>query len=428
MGETQARLRKVVPRRVIGLKRTLMTGPTGPTPHPFPVRWGAVPVLPRRRAAVLVLALAAALPAAALGAAGAETGGPSFPGADAQPSTTPAAASYGGSDPSTWSDHRLAAQLVVSCVDLRHLDAARRQARAGVGAVVLLGSRPPTRLRHRLAAVRRAARTPVLPFVASDEEGGTVQRLRVVLGPLPSARTMGRWRPARVRRVAHDYAVGMRRLGVQMDLAPVVDLSVPGAYLASLGRAFSADPDRVTARARAWRRGMRDAGVVTVLKHWPGHGSAADSHAGPVRIAPLAELEQADLLPFRRELSDGAPVVMVGHLLSAGLTSGGVPASESRPALRLLRASAGPDTVILTDSLTMAAASSALGISPARAAVLSLRAGADWAMACDARPLRAVAAVRRALGSGALPRARAVTSARRILALKARWGLAPATR
>ncbi len=91
---------------------------------------------------------------------------------------------------------------------------------------------------------------------------------------------------------------------------------------------------------------MRDAGVVTVLKHWPGHGSASNSHTGPARVAPLADLEERDLLPFDRELADGAPVVMVGHLLSRGLTVDGVPTSLSRRALHYLRRSAGRDTVL----------------------------------------------------------------------------------
>jgi beta-N-acetylhexosaminidase len=341
------------------------------------------------------------------------------------PTSTTTVSSYAGADPASWSTRRLAAQLVFSCVDLGDLAAARRQAARGIGGITLLGSDPPRHLRARLAAVRRSARTPVLPFLASDEEGGTVQRLRDVIYPLPSARTMGGWRPARVRRTAHDYALRMHRLGVRMDLAPVADLAVPGAYIDSLGRAFSGDPDAVTARVRAWRLGMRDAGVVTVLKHWPGHGSAGNSHTGPARVAPLAELEGRDLLPFDRELADGAPVVMVGHLLSRGLTVDGVPTSLSRRALHYLRRSAGPDTVLLTDSLAMAAASSSLGITPVRATVRALRSGADWAMACDAHPLRAAAAVHRALDDGAIPREQADASARRILALKARWRLAP---
>jgi beta-N-acetylhexosaminidase len=344
------------------------------------------------------------------------------------PAATTITTGYAGADPASWTLRRLAAQLVFSCVDLSDLGehgAARRQAAAGIGGITLLGSHPPRHLRARLAGVRRSAPTAVLPFVASDEEGGTVQRLRDVIYRLPSADTMGGWRPARVRRTAHAYALRMRRLGVRMDLAPVADLAVPGAYIDSLGRAFSGDPDAVTARVRAWRLGMRDAGVVTVLKHWPGHGSASNSHTGPARVAPLAELEERDLLPFNRELADGAPVVMVGHLLSRGLTVDGLPTSLSRRALHYLRRSAGPDTVLLTDSLAMAAASSSLGISPVRASVRALRAGADWAMACDAQPLRAAAAVRQALADGTIPRDQANASARRILALKARWGLAP---
>lgn len=329
-------------------------------------------------------------------------------------------------NPARWGTRRLAAQLVFSCVRMDDVpDVARRHARAGIGGIALLGDRPPADLGRQLralpAAARRAGSTP--PVVGSDEEGGLVQRLRRAIYPLPSARTMGTWRPARVRRVAQDYATRMRRLGVRMDLAPVADLAIPGYYMDDLGRAFSADPREVSRRARAWRLGMADAGVATVLKHWPGHGETRNSHTGPARVPPLGTLERRDLLPFTAELADGAPVVMVGHLLSRGLTRGDVPASLSRRALRYLRDSAQPDTVILTDSLAMAAASTALGITPARAAVRALRAGADWAMPCDARPMGTVTAVRDALRDGRLPRRQAVASARRILGLKASWGL-----
>jgi beta-glucosidase-like glycosyl hydrolase len=80
----------------------------------------------------------------------------------------------------------------------------------------------------------------------------------------------------------------------------------------------------------------------------------------------------------------------------------------------------------MTDSLAMGAVTTALGISTAQATVRALRAGADWAMPCDAAPMRAAAAVRAALDDGRLPRRQAVRSARRVLDLKAAWGLAPA--
>jgi beta-N-acetylhexosaminidase len=388
--------------------------------------------VPHLRSATLtttVLAVLAGLVAASLPAGGttAATSDLSAVGATVSAAPTSAAptsaAPTSAVDPADWGNRRLAAQLVISCVDMHHLDRARRQSAAGIGAVTLLGT-PPPHLRDRLRTVREAAPGRVRPFVASDEEGGLVQRLRTAIYRLPSAETMGGWRPARVRRTAEAYAVRMRRLGVRMDLAPVADLAIRGGYIDGLHRAFARDPVRVARLARAWRLGMADSGVVTVVKHWPGHGAATgDSHLGPARIPPLDVLEGRDLVPFDRELAAGAPVVMVGHLLSAGLTRNGVPTSLSPRALRYLRGTASPGTVVMTDSLAMGAVTTALGISTAQAAVRALRAGADWAMACDGAPMRAVAAVRAAIDDGRVPRRQAVESARRILDLKAAWRL-----
>jgi beta-N-acetylhexosaminidase len=332
---------------------------------------------------------------------------------------------YDARDPATWSAWQLAGQLTVSCVELDDVADAKRQAAAGIGGITLLGSRAPGNLAAQLAAADRRAPHGIAPFVMSDEEGGRVQRLRSAIYRLPSASTMGGWQASRVRATAREYGVRMRRLGVRMNLAPVADLAVRGSYMAELHRTFSSNPYAVARTSRAWRLGMHDAGVVTVLKHWPGHGSAVNSHDGPAAVPPLRSLERRDMLPFDLELSRGARVVMVGHLTSRGLTERGIPASESPRALRYLRAKAGNDAVIITDSLTMAAASSSLGITPARAAVRSLRAGADWALVCDERPLRAVGTIRDAIATGRLPRARAVESAQRIVRLKMQYGVAP---
>jgi beta-N-acetylhexosaminidase len=335
------------------------------------------------------------------------------------------ASSYDVHDPATWSDRALAAQLTVSCLNDHDVRPAKRQARAGIGGITLLGSSPDRHLAKRLGKVRTLAPHSLAPFVMSDEEGGRVQRLRSVIYPLPSARTMGHWHAKHVRRTAELYAERMRALGVRMDLAPVADLAVKGAYIARLHRAFSRHPKRVAKMARAWRRGMNDAGVATVIKHWPGHGSAGNSHNGPVTVPPLATLEGRDMVPFNLELSRGAKVVMVGHLMSQGLTEPGVPASESPHALAYLRAKAGPAVVVMTDALDMDAASTSLGISPAHAAVRALRAGADWALVCGHHPIHAIGVIRDAIASGSLPRAQAEASARRIVALKAAYGLAP---
>jgi beta-N-acetylhexosaminidase len=332
---------------------------------------------------------------------------------------------YDPADPVTWPSRQLAAQLVFSCVNTAELGTAAAHAAAGLGGVALLG-RPidGPALAAGLAGVRGAAGGGPAPLLASDEEGGLVQRLRGVLGVLPPAEEMGRWPDAQIEQTAHDYAVGMRGLGLHAALSPVADVGAPEGYPAATRRAFSPDPKRVAGAAVAWARGLERGGVLSVVKHWPGHGHAADSHSEAPSVPPLAALEGQDLLPFDEVLRAGASLVMVGHLRSEGLTEPGLPATLSPNAMRVLRERAGPSTVVLTDSVSMAASSAALGLRPADAAVRALQAGADWAMSCVG-PLEAVDAATAALDDGRLPRDQAAASARRILAVKARLGLTP---
>lgn len=334
-----------------------------------------------------------------------------------------AAPAHDPGDPSTWPSGQLAAQLVFSCVHTKDLGRAKEQAAAGIGGIVLLGH--PTdgpALSSALAEVRAAAPGGIAPLLASDEEGGLVQRLKDVLGPLPSAQEMGGWPDERIQQTAHDYGVRMRELGVAMALSPVADLDTPGFYPSATRRAFSADPQRAAGAAVAWSRGLESAGVASAVKHWPGHGHATDSHGTAPDVPPLSALEGADLVPFDAVTRSGASVVMVGHLRSEGLTEPGLPATLSPNAMRVLRERVGAGTVVLTDSLSMGASSAAIGLRPADAAVRALQAGADWAMSC-VDPMVAVDAVRDALDNGALPRDTAVGSARRVLALKQRLGL-----
>ena len=314
------------------------------------------------------------------------------------------------------SDRRLAAAVLFGCADSRDTTSQLQMARAGISGITLLGSRPPGDLRTRLARVHRAA--PHAVTIASDEEGGTVQRLAPLLGRLPSAATMGRWPQGRLERTAAAYARRMSALGVDMSLAPVADLDVPGRYIGSLGRAFSADPRAVGRDVTAWSRATESAGVVPVVKHWPGHGNAGDTHQRAARVPRLSVLEKRDMVPFRMAMDAGVPVVMVGHLQARGLTKRGVPASQSRTAIRLLRDQAGPDTVIVTDSLSMAASSSARGLSEPEAAVAALRAEADWAMVCTEQMPRVLKAVTRALRNGELQRRDLEVSATRIRAVR----------
>lgn len=329
----------------------------------------------------------------------------------------PALAAGPTGDPAGWTDRQLAAQLVLAGYDMSRTDDALPWVREGLGGVVLFG-RPPSDLAARLKRLRAAG--TVVPMVASDEEGGQVQRLKAVLGALPSAEAMGRTRTApQVRALAASYGGGMARLGVDVDLAPVTDLGIAGFYVEQTDRAFSADPAKVAAYAGAWQAGMRSARVAPVAKHWPGHGQAANTHDRAATTPPLSTLERRDLLPFGDLLQAGVPAVMVGHLNVPGLTEQGVPATLSPGAYRYLRERAGAERLLMTDSLNMGAISIGMGLTPARAAVRALRAGADVVLVDPgAGPGPVVDAVSAALASGSYPRAAAVASARRVLAVK----------
>ena len=317
------------------------------------------------------------------------------------------------------SDKKLAARVIFGCVDSNNYSAQRGMAKRGFGGIVLLGASPPSDLKSRLASIQRAAKEHQ-PVIASDEEGGVVQRLGSLLGDLPSAETMGTWSDSRLRRTAAAYGAKMARLGVGMSLAPVADLRVPGSYLDRDNRAFSTDPATVGRKVVAWSQGLQRAGVVPVVKHWPGHGHAANTHVTAATVPPLSQLRRADLVPFGYAVDKGVDVVMVAHVQSKGLTRSGEPATQSRKAMRKLRKQLGDDVVVVTDSLSMAAASSARGLSPAQAAVKSLKAGVEWAMVCSDNYSSVHAAVRSGLRSGSLDREALEASARRIDTVLAR--------
>ena len=396
----------------------------------------------RRRPLIWALVLAAvvvlAAPTAVACGSGspAEAAGESAGGSAAATSAAASSAPVGSPAPTTspsppapsqlagWSNRRLAAQLVFCSVPASNPLAGKKFARLGVGGIVILGGGARSGIGGDLAAVLRAAPNGVRPFIASDEEGGLVQRLRHVIYPLPSARVQGGWSASKTRAAAEAYGRRMRKLHVAVDFAPVADLDIPGRFISGQQRAFSRDLDVVGSHVVAWVKGLRAARVLSTVKHWPGHGWASDTHTGAARVPSLSVLRRYDMVPFERAFDAGVPFVMVGHLRSKGLTGDETPASLSRSALTYLRARAGETTVIITDSLSMAATTKALGIKLPAAAVRALKAGADQALFATGDPGPVIDAVTAAIKSGRIPRAEAEAKVLRVLELKRTTGLA----
>lgn len=350
------------------------------------------------------------------------SGATSTPTATPTPSESPVALAYDPGNPVTWSDRQLVAQTIFECVPVSNIAEENRAVRQGLGGVVFLGGEAPANLKQQIAKLVAQAGDGPAPFISSDEEGGAVQRLAGAIYPLPSAEAMGAWTPRDITDTATKYGKAMKRLGVDMAFSPVADLNIPGHFISDQSRAFSGNPDTVSSAAIAWANGLDNAGVAPVVKHWPGHGRASDTHRAPGRIPSLRALQRSDLIPFDAAIDEGFTAVMVGHLESNGLTEPGVPASRSPKALAMLRDQIGPTGLIVTDSLTMEASLVGVGHRPGDAVYESLIAGVDVALVCSGPPDIVDRVVRR-VSDTKLSRAMLIEKVTRILEWKRRYGV-----
>lgn len=259
------------------------------------------------------------------------------------------------------------------------------------------------------------------PVIGVDQEGGAVAHLSGVTTELPAFAVAGQAvanspdGATTVRDTADATGLELRDLGFTWVFAPVADVTIGNADPTIGSRSPSSDPQVAAVTATAAIEGFENAGVVSTVKHFPGHGTATeDSHMTlPSLTASLAELQARDLIPFEAAIDAGAPAVMVGHLNVPALADG-VPTSMSPEAYRLLRDDLGFRGVAITDSLGMGGVMA--WESPS---VSALQAGADLLlMPADTR--MAHAQVSAAIAAGEIPRERAEEAAARVVALQ-RW-------
>ena len=327
----------------------------------------------------------------------------------------------------SWGLRRLAEQVVVVPVLETQVRTVAGLVAEGAGGVILFGSRAPTDLRSQLDAITSQAPHGIAPLVMTDEEGGAVQRMANLVGTMPSARRMAAtMTPRQVRHLARTVGSRMRAAGVTMDLAPVLDLDNrpgPSSTNPDGTRSFSLDPAVATRYGLAFARGLQAAGVVPVVKHFPGLGYAtANTDLAPAWTRPWSQLQHAGLLPFTAAVDGGLPAVMVANARVPGLTS--VPATLSYKAVRgVLRARLGFRGLVLTDSLS-AVAVRAAGYTVPAASVRALSAGSDMVLFnADAGAVaglthRTVDAIVAAVGSGALSRGRLENAVLHVLRAK----------
>lgn len=232
-----------------------------------------------------------------------------------------------------------------------------------------------------LSGAQKAAETPL--FLCVDMEGGTVDRLRNVIAPIPSVSDVAATGSKKLFR-RHGRLIGeeVRALGFNTDFAPVFDLRFEASKSVLGSRTVSERPKATTAYARAFLHGLRDADVQGCGKHFPGLGEAnLDSHTDLPKIdKSWKAMWKEDLVPYRKLQSD-LPFVMVAHAAYPHVTGDNTPASLSKEWMRnILRRKIGYDGLIITDDLDMGGVLAAASIEDA--AVETLRAGADMFLVC----------------------------------------------
>lgn len=278
-------------------------------------------------------------------------------------------------------------------------------------------------------------------LIATDQEGGLVQRANSYAGftLMPDAATVGLARcPALLRDYGRMSGEELAAVGINMAMAPVLDVNdnPTNSVIGSLNRSFGPTPELVETSALPYVAGLHDAGVLSVGKHFPGHGATtADSHkALPFVEKDRASLEAVDIAPFRAAVGIGIDAIMPAHVVYPALDPSGLPATVSAPIQTgLLREQMGFDGLIVTDDMGMAGITQIYP--PEESGVQAVLAGADVVLcvrnvgidgSCTPEKFEGIRdGLLDAVASGRIPEERVDASVRRILAAKARYELGP---
>jgi beta-N-acetylhexosaminidase len=265
-------------------------------------------------------------------------------------------------------------------------------------------------------------------FIAADQEGGPIAALETGFTHFPTpALLTAAGDSALAERIGAAVAAEMRAVGLNLNLAPVADLENPDNKVLAR-RTFGSDPALTGPTLAAFIRGSQTAGVIATAKHFPGHGAtSADSHAVlPVSDLPRERLETVELVPFRSAIDAGVEAIMAAHIWYPALEpDANIPASLSDDVLTgLLREQMGFDGLIMTDALDMDAVDTRFSLS--EAVFRAVNAGADILLSAHIGPQQIAAAMAdlaERVRRGDISEERINQSARRILTVKARYGI-----
>jgi len=287
---------------------------------------------------------------------------------------------------------------------------------------VIVSTGTPLHIADKMNRLQRRAKLPLL--VSADFEAGTTLRMATAT-PFPTQMGIAATgNPEYARVMGRVTAAEGRAVGVHLAFAPVADVNSNPDNPIINTRSFGGDPRDVARFVTAAIEGMREGGILSTAKHFPGHGDTeTDSHlALPTITAPWSRFDTLELVPFRAAIAAGVDAVMTAHIALPALDNGERRAGTLSPAILtgILRDSLGYQGLVATDALDMGAIAKEIG--PSEAVVRAFEAGSDLLL-MPTNPAAAIDAMVQAIESGRISRERLDASVRRILEFKQRMGL-----
>jgi len=271
-------------------------------------------------------------------------------------------------------------------------------------------------------ALNSGAELPL--FISADQEGGTVTRLKGATH-FPGNMALGAASDQDLtEEVAAATAVELKNLGINVNLAPVLDVNNNPANPVIGVRSFGEDPELVADQGAAYIKGLQSEGVTATAKHFPGHGDTdTDSHLDlPIINHQRSRLDRVELYPFKKAIEVGVDSIMTAHVYFPAIEKeDGIPATLSKSVLTdLLREELKFDGLIITDCMEMNAIVNTFGT--VEGAVRTIEAGSDTVLVSHSyqRQKKAIEAVIEAVKSGRISEKRIDQSVKRILTLKAK--------
>lgn len=264
--------------------------------------------------------------------------------------------------------------------------------------------------------------TGIPAMIAIDEECGKLSRLNHIGLKTPDAMDIGSsGDPAKAFEIAAEIGAELKDFGINMNLAPVLDVNSNPKNPVIGVRSFGTDPRTVSDFAIAYMKGLQSQGILSCGKHFPGHGDTdTDSHIGlPVVSKTRKETKKTELVPFRRAIAEGIGAIMSAHVVFPALDPERIPSTLSRPVITgLLRQEMQFSGVIISDCMEMDAVRALYGTPVS--VLKGMQAGIDIALICHTpeRQLRSAELLERSYRDGSLSMSEARESFDRILQMK----------